>query len=69
MAKKPQKTPKLVPLRYGTVHCEACREAISAGMLVAWWRVRGTHGRIRKGVHCAGCHHDRLRMVTRRPVA
>jgi hypothetical protein len=33
MAKKRQKAPKLVPLRYGSVQCEACREEISAGML------------------------------------
>jgi hypothetical protein len=68
MAKKGQQTPRLVPLRYGTVKCEACRETISAGMRVAWWRVRGANGRVRKGVHCAACHHDRLRLapMTRR---
>jgi hypothetical protein len=64
MSKTGQQTPKLVPLRYGTVRCEACAISISAGMRVAWWRVRGANGRIRKGVHCAACHHDRLRLVT-----
>jgi len=60
MSKPRPRSPKLVPLRYGTVRCEACGEFVSAGMRVAWSRVLGANGRVRKGVHCAACHHDRL---------
>jgi hypothetical protein len=55
--------PKLVKLRYGEPYCEACRDRLSPGMLVAWWRVRGRNGRWRKAVFCAACHGDRVRMV------
>jgi hypothetical protein len=66
MSKKSQQIPRLVPLRYGRVRCEACAESISAGMRVAWRRIRGANGRSRKGVHCAACHHDRLRLTDTR---
>jgi RNase P subunit RPR2 len=51
--------PKVVPLRYGELYCETCRETLRAGMQVAWWRVPARRGGVRKAVLCRACHNDR----------
>lgn len=54
--------PKLVRLEYGNPYCEMCRNTLAPGQLVAWWRTQQADGRVRLAVHCAACHHDRVRV-------
>lgn len=58
-----QQTPKLTTVRHSNPYCEECREELQPGWAVAWWRVRGANGRLRKTAFCAACHRDRKRML------
>lgn len=62
---KNQKIPQLVPLRFGSVYCELCRDMIMCGQRVAWWRLMDYRGenvaksqrwRTRKATYCRTCH-------------
>ena len=64
--RKKKHPPPLVPLRYGEVYCELCRDTIRAGDRVAWWKVtdnlgRGVPRRSRKAVYCRTCHQANIR--------
>jgi hypothetical protein len=50
-----------VRLKWGTVYCELCKVTISAGELVAWWKVPGKDGRTRTTAYCITCHHANVR--------
>jgi hypothetical protein len=56
-----RKFPPLVPLRYGEPYCELCKETITPPGPVAWYRVRGGDGRLRRTAYCATCHHENVR--------
>jgi hypothetical protein len=58
---RPRKAPKLVPLSYGTVYCELCKDSVRAGQRVAWWRVVGRGGRKRWAAYCQTCHYSNVR--------
>lgn len=68
--RKKKQLPLLVPLRYGEVYCEFCRETVRAGDRVAWWKVTDNLGRdvpeaqrwrSRKAAYCRDCHRDNIR--------
>jgi hypothetical protein len=66
----PKHPPLLVPLRYGEVYCELCKDTIRAGDRVAWWKVtdylgldvpRSQRIRTRKAAYCRTCHRANIR--------
>lgn len=59
--RKRRPSEQLVRLEYGTVYCELGKETISAGDLVAWWRVVGRGGRLRWAAYCERCHSSNVR--------
>jgi hypothetical protein len=59
--RRPKTTPPLTRLRWGSVYCELCRETITAGQQVAWWRTRQHDRRTRPAAYCQTCHHANAR--------
>jgi hypothetical protein len=56
-----KKAPPLRKLRYGSVFCELCHEAVHAGDPVAWWPVASLTGQKRLTAYCQTCHHSNVR--------
>lgn len=58
---KRKKTPDLVALDRGSVYCQLCKQTITAGQLVAWWRIRHPRRGLTWTAYCPTCHYASLR--------